>query len=196
MRFSVKMTRNDWMGTMEIHTDEKSGAVWGIKVLENGYHVIGFSGKRNNPDFNYSFRTKENLDRYISEWLERLGYAAKIRKERAASRKAARAVGHSVAVGDIYSASWGYDQTNVDWYKVIKTTKCGATIVEIAASRDETGFMSGNSSPVDEVIGSPKKVILIADEPGGKWGFKATECSYASYCPKGWDSSEGYTSYA
>jgi hypothetical protein len=44
---------------------------------------------------------------------------------------------HSVQTGDVFAASWGYDQTNVDFYEVVSTTaksvrirKIGQTTVE------------------------------------------------------------------
>lgn len=36
-------------------------------------------------------------------------------------------------VGDILRCSWGYDQTNVDWYQVIAVTKASVKIRAIAS---------------------------------------------------------------
>lgn len=43
----------------------------------------------------------------------------------------------TVAVGDIFVASWGYDQTNLDWYEVVEVSASGgtATLREIGATR-------------------------------------------------------------
>jgi hypothetical protein len=66
-------------------------------------------------------------------------------------------------VGQILYHSWGYDQTNVDFYQVIEAK--GKTIVvrEVAQDRTETGFMSGQTMPIkDEFIGEAiKKVIQV-----------------------------------
>ena len=56
---------------------------------------------------------------------------------------------HNVKIGDIFKAVWGYDQTNVDYYEVVKLV--GKTMVEvmpIGAKVEETGNMSGKSWPV------------------------------------------------
>jgi len=55
-----------------------------------------------------------------------------------------------VKVGDIFYNSWGYDQTNIDWYQVTALTKSGKSVKvrPIAGKIKETGFMSGESSPV------------------------------------------------
>jgi hypothetical protein len=47
---------------------------------------------------------------------------------------------YGVKPGDIFFTSWGYDQTNIDFYKVVRVTKAKAEIVPIGAKRvDERG---------------------------------------------------------
>lgn len=55
-----------------------------------------------------------------------------------------------VKVGDIFYNSWGYDQTNIDWYQVVALTKTGKSVKvrPIAGKIKETGFMSGESTPI------------------------------------------------
>lgn len=38
---------------------------------------------------------------------------------------------YGVKVGDIFVSSWGYDQTNVDCYQVIRTTAAMVTVVKV-----------------------------------------------------------------
>ena len=57
----------------------------------------------------------------------------------------------AVEVGDIFSSSWGYDQTNVTFYQVVKVTKKFATIQKINSVTTEKGFMCGTSVPVQPV---------------------------------------------
>lgn len=54
-----------------------------------------------------------------------------------------------VKVGDIFYNSWGYDQTNIDWYQVVGVTPTGKSVKvrPIAGKVKETGFMSGESAP-------------------------------------------------
>jgi hypothetical protein len=45
-------------------------------------------------------------------------------------------------------AMWGYDQTNVDYYEVIRPIgKCSVEIREIGVLREETGWLQGNCTP-------------------------------------------------
>ena len=54
----------------------------------------------------------------------------------------------SVKVGDIFSAHWGYEQTNVDYYMVVKVGNKSANIARLPATRNYDGPMSGTTSPV------------------------------------------------
>jgi hypothetical protein len=54
-------------------------------------------------------------------------------------------------VNDILVSSWGYDQTNVDFYKVLKISPSGKsiTIQRINTKITEKGFMSGDAVPAE-----------------------------------------------
>jgi hypothetical protein len=52
-------------------------------------------------------------------------------------------------VGDIYVSTWGYEQTNVNFYQVIKVTAKTVTVREIEARLHETtGYLSRTVMPV------------------------------------------------
>lgn len=59
-----------------------------------------------------------------------------------------------VEVGDILYSSWGYDQTNVDFYRVIKRTKASIKLEELQYRSIESGDMSGSVVPIDHAIAS------------------------------------------
>lgn len=54
----------------------------------------------------------------------------------------------SVKPGDIFAASWGYDQTNVDFYQVIKCTDKTAVLKEIESIEEYNGDMAGYCKPI------------------------------------------------
>ena len=165
------------LNNFERHEDESLGAVWGTRSAARTirgvsciiFEVKGFSGSKGKPDFWYTFRAPEAMATYINTWLDGLrGRTERKNADRIAATEA-KAAGHSVAVGDLYHTSWGYDQTNVDWFKVIAVTKAGATVVPLCSREEETCFMSGWSTPVDETCGEPFKVRFIVGKPGEKW---------------------------
>ncbi len=59
-----------------------------------------------------------------------------------------------VAVGDIFVNSWGYDQTNVNYYKVIRLTGQGVEIVPIGKK-----FVSQNGPGGNSVVPDPDNVL-------------------------------------
>jgi hypothetical protein len=54
-----------------------------------------------------------------------------------------------VKAGSIFSASWGYDQTNVDFYEVVKVSPSGKTVTlqEVGQHRQTSGH-----EPSDRVV--------------------------------------------
>lgn len=83
--------------------------------------------KAKKPFAHYMFRSIEQRENYIETTLEKI----KKHKESIAERKKARAGTpeqiNSVTVGDIFHWSWGYEQTNCDFFQVIEKT--GSTLV-------------------------------------------------------------------
>ncbi len=76
-----------------------------------------WTGKKKNPDFSYYFQSNERREEFIAEkvaneenWLER----KRLEKE------AKKGLTPNVKVGDIFYTSWGYEQTNVDFYQVVE----------------------------------------------------------------------------
>lgn len=64
---------------------------------------------------------------------------------------------NDIKVGDIFYSSWGYDQTNIDYYKVvsISPTKKTVKIIRICSKTlENTGFMS------ERVVPNPDSVYL------------------------------------
>ena len=85
-----------------------------------------------------------------------LGYGAefKLDTERPEEKKTPKIMPQidktKISVGSILYSSWGYDQTNIDYYKVTKISTTGKTckIVRIGSRRlEETGFMSERTEP-------------------------------------------------
>ena len=112
-------------------------------------------------EFNYRFGSEARMIQYCEEFLAGLERAEKYKAERKAKRDAARKEAiANIAEGDMFVASWGWEQTNVDAYQVV--AKKGASVVlrEIALESIEgsEGFMSDRVRPVkDAFIGEEFK---------------------------------------
>lgn len=84
----------------------------------------------------------------------------------------------TVNIGDIYVTSWGYDQTNIDYYKVTNVKNKTVNLVSIGQKRNYTGPMQGECVPDPSVVGN--KIYTKRMIPNGdSVSFKMTSYSWA-----------------
>ena len=103
-----------------------------------------FLGKQAKPVWHYRFRTPEAREAKFTEQLERAKSAVAYKAEKAAKKAAFQP---SLKVGDLLVSSWGYDQTNVDYYEVVWAKGKMVDIRKVAQNSTETGYLSGQCSP-------------------------------------------------
>lgn len=114
-----------------------------------------FAGRAARPAWHYSFPNEETREHEIEMFFAR----RRATQAAAAARRAERGQPHSLSVGEVMAASWGYEQTNVDFYEVTRVV--GAHTVEarpLASARTETGYLSGTCVPVrGRYTGPPRR---------------------------------------
>jgi len=74
-----------------------------------------------------------------------------------------------VKIGDVFNSHWGYDQTNIEFYKIVEISKTGKTakVVQIGAEsigdkREIIRNMSDNAVPdPNNIIDSRKQLVKI-----------------------------------
>lgn len=135
--------------TYESHLD---GEIQVVKYSPAGAYPVAviFSGKRGKSDSHYRYSSEERRDEAIQEKIESVlahqRWKAK-RKEEAKAKKAE--LEESFKVGDILYTSWGYEQTNIDFYVITK--RVGKSTVEykkIGSKQGEvTSWCSAYVSP-------------------------------------------------
>ena len=131
---------------------------FGVKVLktENPHARVGTSyslkvwmPKATKPFVNVYFKNAEQREQYAEEVVGRVNVNL---EAKAASRQARKhpANAQAVEVGTIFVHSWGYDQTNVDYYEVVRKTGSYVEVKPIAAREVEgsQGFMSATVRPL------------------------------------------------
>ena len=157
--------------------DKKSTAVC-YMIGKNDYHVVmGFAGKRQKPDFHYRFTTLEKAQAYVAKFFTDV-QAAEDYKTEAKQRETDRLakMRDKVKVGDIYYTSWGYDQTNIDFYQVVNRT--AATVEVVKIGKNCVDSMTG----VDMVVPDPNPMVKWGDTIKRKintTGFKIASYAYA-----------------
>ncbi len=121
-----------------------------------GLVATGYKGKSSKYAFNYRFRTQEQMNAHISSFF----MGAKMEQDRKEKRRSEKKeFKTSLVVGDILYSSWGYDQTNIDYYQVVEVspTKKSVKLRGINQSKfREGGSMSdyGKCSPIKDDFSS------------------------------------------
>lgn len=72
-----------------------------------------------------------------------------------------------IATGTIFVSTWGYDQTNVDFYRVVRSTAASVWLQKVGQRVvEQTGYMSETVAPTDEAYGQVfrRKVQMYGDK--------------------------------
>lgn len=133
-----------------------SGRLWAI-----GY--IGNSGRH---AFNFTFRSAENMQKYITMFFDNAEHGQQVKAHRKQARAAFR---HGFKVGDILHYSWGYEQTNCEFYQVTAATPGRITMRRIAGETvpGSEGFMSCSLLPVRDAFMAGEPEINKIPQPSG-----------------------------
>lgn len=116
--------------------------------------AIGYSGKRSKGDFHYAYRTEAERAKRIADYFKSLQSYAAQKAEWAAKRRAPS----KLEPDTILSGSWGYDQTNVEFWIVNRLIgKCSVEVQQVRCTQsdqDEYG-QSERLLPTYERYGEP-----------------------------------------
>lgn len=106
--------------------------------------AIAFVGRANKPYYNYAYTSEDKRDMALAATLKSLDDARAAKETRRIARATFK---HSLQVGNILCASWGYEQTNIDYYQVIAVKGASVIIREIAQDKEHTHWLAGNTKP-------------------------------------------------
>ena len=124
-------------------------AIW---TWEEGDKLYGiaFQGKAQKPLWNYRFRDEAQRVRQIKETIADRKLSLEAKRKRMEERRNQQ---HGLTEGDILYSSWGYDQTNVDFYQVTKVMGKQVIIREVASK------VVKDSGPQVYVAAVPNKFV-------------------------------------
>ena len=112
-------------------------------------------------EFAYRYGSVARMIEHVEQFLADCERADQWKQERKVARAAAKVVAlETVKEGDIYVASWGWEQTNIDAYQVVAKKGATVTLREIGLESIEgsEGYMSDRVRPVkDAFIGGEFK---------------------------------------
>lgn len=114
------------------------------------FTVVAYIGTAGKSAFYESYRTAELRDKRVTEFFMNLESHEKMMAERRAEREKP----HGLNVGDVIYNSWGYDQTNIDFYVIVKATANYVWLQPIACESTPgpgCGPMSGHTQPAQPI---------------------------------------------
>lgn len=148
-------------GAMKV-ADRKSDAVAYLYTTSSGKPAaLGFHGKAAKPDWHFTFSNETARERKVANYFGGRQSYGKWKIE----RRAERSKPHTLEVGHVLVASWGYEQTNINFYQV--TRVIGRRTVELCevgkidANNGSEAWATGKSLPApDGFIGKAMRRLV------------------------------------
>lgn len=122
--------------------------------------AICFVGKAIKPTWHYRFKNGEQRQAEVTKTFAnvqaRVDYKAEKKAQKAEAMK-----NPGVKVGDVFRCSWGYDQTNIDYYEVLSVSGKSAMVCRIGCQSQDTAWLQGESVPkLGAYIGKPMRKLI------------------------------------
>lgn len=163
------ITNNAQYNSLEVVFDSKPAAsiLSSLKALK-----MRWNGKKSCW---YGFASREQIETAIAGQTIEEQPKAKETASKPVKAKEAKPVkrNHNVKVGDVFYTSWGYEQTNVDFFQVIELRGSSSALVRQVyleiESEDATGPMAADRSYKipDKLLPPARSSVFIADQERG-----------------------------
>ena len=163
------ITNNERYNSFEVFFDSKPApeVLASLKAMK-----MRWNGKK---ECWYGFASREQIEAAIAGQTIEEHPKAKETASKHAKEKEAKQVkrNHNVKVGDVFYTSWGYEQTNVDFFQVIELRGSSSALVRQVyleiESEDATGPMAADRSYKipDKLLPPARSSVFIADQEHG-----------------------------
>lgn len=134
--------------------------------------AIGYREGVKKQKFFYSFVSPEPMTNFVKDWLRKEALEEDERRR----REALRDQPNQLQVGDILYSTWGNEQTNVDFYQVVKVSGQRATVQEI-----ESSTVTSNHEAMTSKVIAMKDNFKKSEKPITRQVVFGTEMSLKSY---------------
>lgn len=172
----------------ETLTDDESGAVvFTYTIASTGKAAaIGYRARQSKTHaFHNVFANSERRSVAIINFFQ----IERDRKQQKATDRQKRAEYiHDYQVGDVLYNSWGWEQTNVDFYQVVRVPSARTIAIRaIEANATETGWLSGTCVPMPGSFKGPELIKRvgqgghIAMEYGGCGRWEGRPVYWSAY---------------
>lgn len=182
-----QLTRSIPANSTAVVYEDVKAVVYHYTALNNPHlHCArGFSDRCRYPDFNQGFISEEAKMKAITDWVQRLRLKQAHQQKRRAERSA---FVHTLKMGDLLFTSWGYDQTNVDFYEVVEVkSKKSVLLRKLKVTITQDGFMCGKTTPLKgeytgnaflKRVAAGNRVKIDDGQNAYPWDGKGKSCSW------------------
>ena len=156
--------------TIEQSEREESGF---IKYINRAWRI----DKNGNPKLviAYYYRTDEARQKALTDWMNRqIEIEERTKAAKQTKQEAQKNLINPFKVGDILYNSWGYDQTNIDFYQVVEVGAKSVKIREIGSemtTKEGYSSMSAFVSPKENDFTGPTETKILRVYANGNGGF-------------------------
>lgn len=149
IRLSLPRTAFVPAGALKVSCKLSGAVAYVFSSAKGRPAAMAFTARAQRPVFHQFFATPAAREKAVRDFLANQRAKIEARKQRQATPAA-------FVVGDLLSSSWGYDQTNVDFYEVVKVAGAWVTVRKVAQVAEQTGHDMGRCAPQSgDFVGEP-----------------------------------------
>ena len=115
----------------------------------NGRCIAAWTPGMKRPRYVYKAHTPEEYDKAMERIRQE---AERFRRHDEAVARSSEEFRRSLRVGDILYSSWGWEQTNIDFYQVIAIRGSAVDLRQLDQRTTEDGYMCGTTVPLPDVF--------------------------------------------
>lgn len=133
-----------------------------MECKNNRFYIMGFCGKALKHSFYYCFDSETKMTEFLNRWANsKYKRLANKEQEKQAKKERLNGLIDNIEIGAIFRSSWGYEQTNVDYFQVVgKKGKSTILVREIESKIVEQGRnYSGEVVPVKDAFLQDSEVM-------------------------------------
>lgn len=160
----------------EVREFADAGVVAYCYEYSAGPAVLAYEGSKLRATLNRWFPSTEGRDAALSAFVN-------ARTAERNARNVRRSVPHGLAVGDVLSRTWGYEQTNVDFYEVVRVPSAMTVTVCRLTSRKVSSNPQGMTAKEMPNIGEYMpdcEAVTVRARGAGEVGSRASKTGYLS----------------
>lgn len=131
-----------------------------------------FYGRQSKPVLRCYFRTNAQREAAVARCFQSRRDALASKAKLRADRKAAAL---KCSVGDVLSTCWGWEQTNREFYQVVRVAGANVTVRQIATETVSTGDMTARVAPLVGDFVGPELTRRVAGS-----SLKISSCQRAT----------------